>query len=163
PCRLAAVEALAELGGAESLARLRALASADRPYPIRAAAITGLAALDLPEAAALAATLLRQPTGPGRDPSEVFTGFLQLAGGPARGAEEGVPLCGRGPRRLALGSRLGGARARTRRHPAGRQRRDRSGTAAGRQGDAAIPRPGAVPGRRRPWRGGLPPSRPGLP
>jgi putative heme-binding domain-containing protein len=83
PRRRAAVGALADLGGPESTARLRTLASADRPYPVRAEAIAGLAALDLPGAAALAATLLRQPVGLGRDPSEVFAGFLRRAGGPA--------------------------------------------------------------------------------
>ncbi len=83
PCRRAGVRALADLGGTDSMNQLRGLAATDRPYPVRAEAIAGLTALDLPGAAALAADLLGRPTGPDRDPSEVFAAFLQRAGGPA--------------------------------------------------------------------------------
>jgi putative heme-binding domain-containing protein len=82
--RQAAVAALVDLGGPESVRRLEALAAADRSYPLRAEALEGLAALDVQKAARLAAPLLRQqPAGPGQDPSGLFTAFLQRAGGAA--------------------------------------------------------------------------------
>jgi putative heme-binding domain-containing protein len=81
--RGAAAQALAGLGGAESIRQLEALAVGDRPYPVRADALAGLAILDVRKAAALAVPLLRQPVNPGQDPSELFAAFLQRAGGPA--------------------------------------------------------------------------------
>jgi putative heme-binding domain-containing protein len=83
PRRQAAIIALVDLGGPESVRQLEALAAAGRPYALRADALAGLAALDVQKAARLAVPLLRQPAGPGHDPSAVFTAFLQRAGGPA--------------------------------------------------------------------------------
>src|SRR5262249_58464572 len=81
--RHAAVRALVDLGGAQSVRQLEALADAGRPYAVRSEALAGLASLDVQKAARLAAPLLRGPVGPAQDPSEVFTAFLQRAGGPA--------------------------------------------------------------------------------
>jgi putative heme-binding domain-containing protein len=83
PRQYAAVRALVDLGGPESVRRLEALTGPGRPYGVRAEALAGLAALDVRKAAALAAPLLRQPVGPGQDPSVVFTALLQRAGGQA--------------------------------------------------------------------------------
>jgi putative heme-binding domain-containing protein len=92
--RRAADQALADLGGAESVRQLEALAAGNRLYAVRVEALAGLAALDVRKAAALAAPLLRQPARPGQDPSELFTAFLRRAGGQAALAaalKEGPP------------------------------------------------------------------------
>jgi putative heme-binding domain-containing protein len=81
--RQAAVAALVDLGGPDSVRQLNTLAGAEQPYVIRAEALAGLAALDLNLAARRAASLLRQPVGAAENPSEVFTAFLQRRGGPA--------------------------------------------------------------------------------
>src|SRR5205823_1011348 len=57
--RRSAVRALVNLGEPDTKRRLHALAAADVPYPVRADAIAGLAALDLPRAAEMAVPLLR--------------------------------------------------------------------------------------------------------
>jgi putative heme-binding domain-containing protein len=88
PRRRAAAQALADLGGQESVYQLRALAATEKPYRVRIEALAALAALDLRQAAALARRLLAQPLDAGQDPSEVFTAFLQRAGGQAALAGE---------------------------------------------------------------------------
>jgi putative heme-binding domain-containing protein len=81
--RSAAVRALVDLGGPESVRQLEALSAADRPFAVRAEALAGLAILDVRRGAALAAPLLGQPVGPGQDPSNLFAAFLHRAGGQA--------------------------------------------------------------------------------
>jgi putative heme-binding domain-containing protein len=81
--RRAAVRALVALGGTESKRRLLALARDEIPYSVRVDAIAGLAELDLARAAEWAAPLLRQPVRADENPSELFSAFLQRAGGPA--------------------------------------------------------------------------------
>jgi putative heme-binding domain-containing protein len=80
--RQAAVHALVDLRGPETERRLKALAGNDVPYAVRADAIAGLSALDLPKAAALAVPLLRQPIRENQNPAELYTAFLERAGGP---------------------------------------------------------------------------------
>jgi putative heme-binding domain-containing protein len=81
--RRAAVRALVDLGGTDTKHRLCALTGDKVPYPVRVDAIAGLAELDLASAAGPAASFLRQPIRADEDPSELFSAFLQRAGGPA--------------------------------------------------------------------------------
>jgi putative heme-binding domain-containing protein len=80
--RQAAVRALVGLGGPLTKRRLMALAGVEVPYAVRVDAIAGLTALDLPQAAALAVPLFRQPVRADQNPAELFTAFLERAGGP---------------------------------------------------------------------------------
>jgi putative heme-binding domain-containing protein len=82
PRRRAALGALVDLGGPESVRQLEALAARDRPYAVHVELLAALAALDAQKAARLAAPLLQRPVGAGEDPSGLFTAFLQRAGGP---------------------------------------------------------------------------------
>jgi putative heme-binding domain-containing protein len=75
------VRALVDLGGTETKGRLQALAGDEDP--VRVDAIAGLVELDLAGAAERAASLLRQPVRSDGNPSELFTAFLERAGGPA--------------------------------------------------------------------------------
>jgi putative heme-binding domain-containing protein len=81
--RRAAVAALIDLSGRDSQQCLADLAASKLPYGVRADAAAGLAALDVKGAAALAADLLRRPVTAADDPSDLFTAFLQRAGGQA--------------------------------------------------------------------------------
>jgi putative heme-binding domain-containing protein len=80
--RRAAVRALVDLGGPDTKRRLHALAGGEVPYSVRADAIAGLTVLDLPQAAALAVPLLRQPVAADQNPAQLFTAFLERHGGP---------------------------------------------------------------------------------
>lgn len=79
--RQAAVAALVELGGNATTTCLAKLSATDQPFAVRADAIAGLAQLDLPKAATLAAALLHEPLPSGADPSLLFAAFLHRADG----------------------------------------------------------------------------------
>ena len=87
--RVAAVEALAELGGTGSAAELKTLSSNYEPLAVRYAAVKGLAALDLQSAARRAADLMTEPPAPGDDaaPAELAAALLAREGGGALFAE----------------------------------------------------------------------------
>ena len=79
PLRRAAFEALADLGGPESLKTLAELAAPGRPAALRRLAVEALAAIDPAAAAARAVDLL---DGDG-DPAGVYGAFLRRKDGPA--------------------------------------------------------------------------------
>jgi len=74
--REAAIDALAELGGARSIAQLEALAAATQPFAIRQRAIAGLTVLEMAKASDQAGMLLNKAPPAGNDPSDLFAAFL---------------------------------------------------------------------------------------
>jgi putative heme-binding domain-containing protein len=82
PLARAAVDALAELGGAESKKELERLAAPSAPDRTQSLAISALAALDPVDASARAVQRLSQPAG-ARDIEPLLGRFLQLKRGPA--------------------------------------------------------------------------------
>jgi putative heme-binding domain-containing protein len=74
--REAAIDALAELGGARSVAQLEALTAPSLPFAIRQRAIAGLTWLDMTKASQHAGILLSAAPPAGHDPSDVFAAFL---------------------------------------------------------------------------------------
>jgi putative heme-binding domain-containing protein len=82
PRRQAAIGALVDLGGAQTVAWLASLAQEPKPYAARVDAIAGLAALDTRQAAELAAALFAEPMPGGGDPAPAFTAFFRRTGGP---------------------------------------------------------------------------------
>ena len=83
PRRQAAVAALVDLGGADSVRQLEELAGGGRAFNARAEALAGLAALDVRKAARLAAPLLRKPIAADEKPADLIAVFLHRAGGQA--------------------------------------------------------------------------------
>jgi putative heme-binding domain-containing protein len=77
--RIAAVETLADLGGS-SVATLKQIAQNGQPFNVRSAAISGLARLDLPAAATLAAAVLTHDPG-SNDVSAFLIAILSRKGG----------------------------------------------------------------------------------
>jgi putative heme-binding domain-containing protein len=80
--RAAAIAALVDLGGVDSVQQLESLAR-NQLYGVRVQALVGLAALDVKRAAAPAAQLLQHPTSGVDDPGELYVAFLQRTGGAA--------------------------------------------------------------------------------
>lgn len=80
--RQAAIGALVDMGGPQTVAHLTSLAQEPKPYAARVDAIAGLAAMDTRQAAVLAAALFNEPLPPGGDPSPAFTAFFRRTGGP---------------------------------------------------------------------------------
>jgi putative heme-binding domain-containing protein len=76
--RRAAIEALAQLGGAESRAALESLCRQDQPPAVRSRAVIALAALDPGAAARPAVEVLTQPGG---NPALIFAAFVQRKDG----------------------------------------------------------------------------------
>jgi putative heme-binding domain-containing protein len=74
---------LADLGGEESVKALRSLDAAEWPFAVRTTALAGLAALDLPDAAARAAALLSDAKSGNADPAALLDVFLKREGGVA--------------------------------------------------------------------------------
>lgn len=81
--RLAAIAALADLGGAQSLAAFGKLAANDQPPAIRQAALVAWSPLDLPGAAERGVAVLAETDVAKHDPSELIDAFLKQKGGPA--------------------------------------------------------------------------------
>ncbi|HWE00767.1 MAG TPA: PVC-type heme-binding CxxCH protein [Tepidisphaeraceae bacterium] len=79
--RQAAVGALVDLGGPQTITYLAALAETPNLYAARVDAIAGLAQVDTQKAAGLAAELFTEPLPPGGDPSSAFTAFFRRTGG----------------------------------------------------------------------------------
>jgi putative heme-binding domain-containing protein len=87
PLRAAALDALADLGGASGRLRIAALAADDRPWNVRARAVAALVKLDIEDAARRVGIVLRDLTGD-HDPSPLLEAFLHRQSGAARLAEE---------------------------------------------------------------------------
>lgn len=81
PIRIAAIEALTELGEPASVDALGKLAKSDGPPEIRSAAVIGLAAIDAKAAAERAVDLLSNAT-PVADVTPIFAAFASRRGGP---------------------------------------------------------------------------------
>src|SRR5207237_4430552 len=79
--RAAAIEGLVSLGGDASTEFLRKLASPPRDEKVRRMGVTGLASLDLKDAATRAAELLTAGKSD-EDPSPILAAFLGREGGP---------------------------------------------------------------------------------
>ena len=82
--RRAAIDGLASLGGGPSAEALRKLSGGANPRDTRAMAVSGLAVLDLKEAARQAADAIRG----GAEPGEFVAAFLNREGGPDALADE---------------------------------------------------------------------------
>jgi putative heme-binding domain-containing protein len=81
PLRQAALEALTELGGPDSVRTLVAHSDAKEPWPVRLTAVASLASLDLKLAAEKAVEIFSS-TSPQNDPTALFNALLQHKGGP---------------------------------------------------------------------------------
>ncbi|MCA9442449.1 MAG: HEAT repeat domain-containing protein, partial [Candidatus Omnitrophica bacterium] len=84
--RSAAIDALSELGGAESQKTLVKLIDSDTNTQLRIQGVMALANLDLGEASKKAVEILAG-LGEGEDPTELFNAFLQRKNGPKKLAE----------------------------------------------------------------------------
>ncbi|MCA9447672.1 MAG: HEAT repeat domain-containing protein, partial [Candidatus Omnitrophica bacterium] len=84
--RSAAIDALSELGGAESQKTLVKLINSDTNTQLRIQGVMALANLDLGEASKKAVEILAG-LGEGEDPTELFNAFLQRKNGPKKLAD----------------------------------------------------------------------------
>ena len=87
--RIAAIAALAGLGGADSIATLERLIYRDLSLPVRSATVIGLAQLDVRPAATGAAKLMSELPGEA-DPGDVIAALLQHKEGTKHLADAGI-------------------------------------------------------------------------